>query len=286
MYSDSTNPSYRMLKHKKLVAQYYKKFQKYEKALEVLMNVYKAERKIYNDSAKQSEQIEPIVEENLEKSTKEEQPAAEGENKVEEIEQDDKEPIVENEEASPTDTQAYIVTDTPLAKKVREIKKSRNINVRLAITMIEIMNIYSSKREKQKAKRFQEEAEKYMLEGVDGNKEHILMCKCKSSSGDMFVKYGGTKNIDFAYKYYEEANKALENTVGKKSIDFLLSMVDIGDTYLERKSYQEAEAFYKFCKSQIEEYHGTDCIFKHRINSALVEVYSSMGGENRNKGYD
>ena len=43
-----TVPSYRLLKHKTIVAMHYKKFQKYEKALEYLMPVYKEQLKLYN----------------------------------------------------------------------------------------------------------------------------------------------------------------------------------------------------------------------------------------------
>ena len=89
-----------------------------------------------------------------------------------------------------------------------------------------------------------------------------------------------------AYENYEKSNKSLELVVGKTSIDFYLSMVDIGDVYLERKSYAEAEAFYQFCKSEIEQNYGKDSIFKHRINSALVEVYSSQKAEGRDKSYE
>jgi len=51
-----------MLKHKEEVSKYYKKFQKYEKWLEILMYIYKEQRKIYNATIKKGERIEPIIE--------------------------------------------------------------------------------------------------------------------------------------------------------------------------------------------------------------------------------
>ena len=54
-------PSYRFLKHKTIVALHYKKFQKYEKALETLMFVYKEQRKLYN--AKYKKIVSPPVQE-------------------------------------------------------------------------------------------------------------------------------------------------------------------------------------------------------------------------------
>lgn len=44
-----------------LKAGYYKKFQKYEKALETLMYVYKEQRKIYNAQNKTGPRVESVV---------------------------------------------------------------------------------------------------------------------------------------------------------------------------------------------------------------------------------
>lgn len=256
------------------------------------MSVYKAERKIYNATAKNSDQISALVEEPKAESPRK----VNEETKIVEVDQEDQKE--ENKEA-PTDAveiatenseqekaHTHSLVQSELSKRLEGIRKSRNIKVRLGMTMIEIMTIYGTKRDKLKARRFKDEAAKFILEGVDGNKNHMHLIKFLSAAGDMHVKWGSKKDLDDAYNLYSEANKALEVIVGKKSIDFLLSMVDIGDVHLERKSYEEAEAFYQFCKTQLEEYYGKDCIFKHRINSALVEVYSAVGGETRAKAYE
>ena len=68
-----------------------------------------------------------------------------------------------------------------------------------------------------------------------------------------------------------------ESVLGSQSIEYIYSTCDIGDVYIEKKQYKEAEAFYQFCKSQIEEIYGVSSIFKHRVNSSLVEIYLSLG---------
>lgn len=112
-----------------------------------------------------------------------------------------------------------------------------------------------------------------------------MMTKYLSTAGDIYLKYGGKTNLTRAYELYDESNKTLEAIVGKAGIDFIYSMTDIGDVYLEQKSLEEAEAFYTHSKSEVEKYYGADSIFKARINSSLIEVYSAMGNQNREKGY-
>ena len=65
MYREDHSGNYVMLKHQKKVATFYRKFQKYDKALEVLMSVYKTERKIYNSIRKEDEHITDIHEEDI-----------------------------------------------------------------------------------------------------------------------------------------------------------------------------------------------------------------------------
>ena len=147
-----------------------------------------------------------------------------------------------------------------------------------------IMYMYAAKRDFPKAIRFQEEAEKYLMKSVEDNKNHLIIANFYQNTGDMYLRFEGKNYKDIAYEWYDKANKILEIIVGNKSIDYIYSMVDIGDVYLEKKLYTEAEAFYLFVKSNIEEFYGSDSIFKHRINSALVEVYSGLG--DKEKGYD
>ena len=154
-----------------------------------------------------------------------------------------------SEDSEPEKTRPKVVIPSDaVSDAIRPLRKKRDIRVMLSNTMMEIMQIYASKRDKIKSKRFQNEACKYLLEGLDQNKNHILFTKFLSNVGDIHVKYGGKANLDTAYKNYEEANKILDTIMGKESFDFIMSMTDIGDVYLERKSYNEAEAFYIHCK--------------------------------------
>lgn len=59
MQGKDVQPSYRMLKYKRYLALYYKKFQKYERSLEVFMFIYKEQRRIYNTQNKKVEVVEP-----------------------------------------------------------------------------------------------------------------------------------------------------------------------------------------------------------------------------------
>lgn len=101
----------------------------------------------------------------------------------------------------------------------------------------------------------------------------------------MHIKYNTTKDLDIAYEAYEEANNALEKSVGKKSIDFIYSMVDIGDTYLEKKQFDQAEAFFGYAIKTLNEYYGPKSVFKTRVNSCLVELYTIKGGQFRDDAF-
>ena len=94
------------------------------------------------------------------------------------------------------------------------------------------------------------------------------------ASGNMFFKSQETKDIAKAYEFYDEANKLLDTVVGSKSVDFLHSMVDIGEVYLYQRNYEQALAFLNFVKNEIVKYYGESSIYKNRVNSALIEVHS------------
>ena len=63
--------------------------------------------------------------------------------------------------------------------------------------------------------------------------------------------------------------------MGEKSIDYLFSLCDIGDVFLERKEYDKAKSFYLLTWDKIQEYFGKDTIYQVRINSAIVELYTA-----------
>ena len=280
--SETAEFVYRSLKNKKLLAIYYKKFQKHDEALKVLMDVYKEERKIFNQNKNKEQQISSISEE-VTQQTKTEEEA-----KVVQVSDQDEQPqVLINDGVAIAEEE--LVEDKPTlahSKSVSKDKQNRNIQVRLGTTMTEIMNVFSMKRDKIKAHRFREEAEKHFLEGLAGDRTNKYFIRYLASVGDMYLRFGSKSELDEAYKLYDEANKTLELTKGKDDSEFLLSMVDIGNVYLEKKSYTEAEAFYTFSNSEFERLHGNNWIFKHRANSALVDVYSSSGAEHKQKAYD
>jgi tetratricopeptide (TPR) repeat protein len=236
------------------LAIYYKKFQKHDEALKVLMDVYKEERKIYNQNKNKEQQISSISEE-VTQQTKTEEEA-----KVVQVSDQDEQPqVLINDGVAIAEEE--LVEDKPTlahSKSVSKDKQNRNIQVRLGTTMTEIMNVFSMKRDKVKAHRFREEAEKHFLEGLAGDRTNKYFIRYLASVGDMYLRFGSKSELDEAYNLYDEANKTLELTKGKDDSEFLLSMVDIGNVYLEKKSYTEAEAFYTFSNSEFERLHGNN----------------------------
>ena len=62
---------------------------------------------------------------------------------------------------------------------------------------------------------------------------------------------------------------------GDISIDFLFSLCDLGDVFLEQKETAKAKSFYLLVAEKIKEHFGKDSIFLIRVNSALVELYTA-----------
>ena len=148
----------------------------------------------------------------------------------------------------------------------------------LSNTMMEMMEIYATKRDKVKSKRFKNEACEHLLDGLDNNKDHILFTKFLSKVGGIHIKYGGKTNLDTAYKNYEEANKILDRIIGSNGYDFIMSVAEMGDVCFERKSYQEAEAFYTRSIKQIEEAYGEKSLLLPRIYYSLIDLYQAQKG--------
>ena len=84
---------------------------------------------------------------------------------------------------------------------------------------------------------------------------------------------------------YSESSKILSDLTGPNSIDFLLSLLDIGDIHMEKKEFDKAKGFYDHVTTKIDEHYPNHQIFKHRINSALTELYAASGDEKRVKVY-
>lgn len=269
--------SYLLLKNSKILAEYNRKFQKYDAAITLLTDIYKKERNIYNEASKNSDKINWIIEEKSDDHLK---------NETKESSEIPNESAVKIDDGEAASAMSPVTFEKPseFVKYVDSLKVKRNINYRLGSTMSLIMYMYATKRDFSKAIRFQEEAEKYLMKSLNGNKNHIIIANFYQNTGDMYLRFEGKKYKDISYEWYDRSNKIHESIAGSKSIDCIYSIVDIGDVYLEKKSYSEAEAFYLFAKNKIEEIYGQDSIFKHRINSALVEVYTGLG--TKEKGYD
>lgn len=247
----------------------------------MLTDIYKKERKIFNEASKASEKISSIVEDQSESAAKEHPKEESKEDPQMQVESTDK---IDDGVAASAIPVLKIDSQPEFVKYIDSIKIKREINYRLGATMSLIMYMYATKRDFSKAIRFQEEAEKFLMKSLNGNKNHIIIAHFYQNTGDMYLRFEGKKYKDIAYEWYDRANKILDSIVGGKSIDCIYSMADVGDVYLEKKSYAEAEAFYLFAKEKIEEIYGPDSIFKHRINSALIEAYSGLG--TKDKGYD
>lgn len=97
--------------------------------------------------------------------------------------------------------------------------------------------------------------------------------------GDNKLKLGGKENYESALECYMDASQILREVCGEESMDFLLSLVDIGDVYLETKELEKAKSFYLLTLEKIISLFGPNCIFMQRINSALSELYTAMGTE-------
>lgn len=143
------------------------------------------------------------------------------------------------------------------------------------------MEVHALKNDLKKGMTFRNAAEKYILAATKGEKNNKDYINFLKASGNMYFKSQDSKDISKAYDFYDEANKLLEEIVGKKSINFLLSLVDIGEVYLYQRDYKKADAFLSFCKTEVVKYYGSGSIYVNRVNSALIEVYTET---NENKG--
>jgi hypothetical protein len=121
------------------------------------MEIYKTERKIYNETLKESEMIESI--EVFEKGSTNDENTPEPVEEIKEI--DSESPKIEH--VQPDEN------SEPEKTVLKSDKQSKNINIRLGLTMINIMIIYGIKKDRVKAQRFKEEAEKFILTGAEGN---------------------------------------------------------------------------------------------------------------------
>ena len=185
-----------MLKHLKKVAEFNRKFQKYNQALSILLDVYTKERKVYkklnNDKENSSSDNE------LE------------ENKI--VEQNDHANLdsdfkVEEVESIAVSKAVIIIRKSQFEIAVDSLKVNHNINWRLGTTMSQIMYIYALKHDYSKAVTFKAGAEKWLLQSVNDNKNHVIMGTFYQNVGDMYLRIEGNKNKDIGYENYDKSNK-------------------------------------------------------------------------------
>lgn len=135
---------------------YNKKFQKNERALDLLMDLYKEQRRIYNKTVKAGEEAKEV---NLAEPKEQEGEAKEEEkDHPKEEDKDAVEIASEHSETEKVQEELSVYSDDPVSAELRKIRRRRNINVQLATTMVEIMQLYATRREKEKSFRFETEA--------------------------------------------------------------------------------------------------------------------------------
>lgn len=117
------------------------------------------------------------------------------------------------------------------------------------------------------------------MKAFNGSTASVEFISFLNILGDNYLKVGGTDGYEKAMECYQEASQLLAEICGDESMDFLLSLIDIGDVYLEQKEYDKAKSFYLLSLDRISSLYGQNSIFIHRVNAALVELYTATGGE-------
>jgi len=107
----------------------------------------------------------------------------------------------------------------------------RNIKIRIASTLKQITNIYSNMRLYSYSKKFEVEAKKLYLEASDQNQ--IEYMSFLNILGDINLKIGTTESLQAALECYQESSTISNELMGDNSIDYLFSLCDIGDVFLE-----------------------------------------------------
>ena len=108
------------------------------------------------------------------------------------------------------------------------------------------MSVYANKREFIKADKFETECRK-QFKKVFGDEPNSDLVNLNNVVGDNYIKRAGDKNLDKAFEVYQESSEILRELTNESSIDFLLSLLDIGDIHMERKEYDKAKGFYTHC---------------------------------------
>ncbi len=284
--------SFEYLDFLKKLSLYYKKFQKNDAALSCLKKVLKEEREMSKGLSESSRNIQIEDPEEEKKKKKEKKEDKKEDNKEEEempstdenVKGDDPK-VQEIKTAAPNQADPKTEDEakqTPSKKGTLYKSHVQNqfeldINVRLGNTFKMIMNVYANMRHFTKAERFEGEARK-MYKLAWGDKpmqlEYVSFCNIV---GDICIKKGTEEAIKRAMEIYSESSEILQAVGGDESVDFLLSLTDMGDCYMESKEYEKAQSFYTLSQDKLHKLLGAKTIFCHRINSALIELFAAKG---------
>lgn len=142
-----------------------------------------------------------------------------------------------------------------------------------------IMNVYASMRQYKNSEKFEKGARELYNKAFKENNHQVEYVSFLNILGDNYLKIGGVEGHAKAMDCYQEASWILAEICGDESIDFLLSLIDIGDVYLEQKEFDKAKSFYLLSMDKITTLYGSNSIFLHWVNAALVELYTANGGE-------
>jgi len=156
----------------------------------------------------------------------------------------------------------------------------------MATTFKLIMNTYSNMREFNKAETFEKQADRLYRKALGDDIGIVEVVSFNNLVGDIAIKKGGLKALEKAAEVYSSSSKILHDIVGENGIDFILSLLDIGDIHLEKKEYEQALSFYTLASDKVTKTFGEDSIFHHRINSSLVELYASKGDKTFKKCFE
>lgn len=125
-----------------------------------------------------------------------------------------------------------------------------------------MMNVYSNMRRYKNSKSYELEAVRIFKTFAGEETSMIEYTGLMNCIGDIYLKIGGKKdNLERALEIYQESSEILLEICGENSIDYLYSLCDIGDCYLEMKEYDKAKSFYFLVQEKLSEIYGKDSIF-------------------------
>jgi hypothetical protein len=124
-----------------------------------------------------------------------------------------------------------------------------------------IMNVYSSMRMYKNSQKFEKGARDLFKKVFGDDINHVEYVQFLNIVGDNYLKIGGKEGYQTALDCYLDASSSLNQICGEESMDFILSLIDIGDVYLEQKEFEKAKSFYLLGKNRVVSIYGENSIF-------------------------